>query len=38
MPASGLRTGYKADHLPSGITKTMDMIPDILTGKKGSQK
>lgn len=38
LTAFGLRSGYKADNLPSGITKTMDKIPDFLTGKKGTEK
>lgn len=31
----GLRKGYKADNLPSGLTKVMDKIPDSVTGVKG---
>ena len=34
--AMGLKKGYKADNLPSGITKAMDKIPDSLTGVKGA--
>lgn len=32
----GLKKGYEADNLPSGITKVMDAIPDSITGVKGS--
>jgi len=38
LTAFGLRKGYKADNLPSGVTEVMDSIPNILTGKKGSKK
>lgn len=34
----GLRKGYKKDELPSGITKVMDKIPDVITGVKGEDK
>lgn len=33
----GLTKGYKADNLPSGLRKTMDIFPDSITGKRGSE-
>ena len=36
LAALGLRSGYKADNLPSGITRVMDKAPDTVTGVKGS--
>jgi len=38
LTAFGLRSGYKADNLPKGITEVMDSIPDSITGKKGADK
>lgn len=34
----GLRSGYKSDNLPGGITKVMNKIPDSITGVRGSDK
>lgn len=36
LTALGLRSGYKDNNLPGGITKAMDQIPDSITGVKGS--
>ena len=33
----GLKQGYRANNLPSGITKTMDSLPNTLTGIKGEK-
>jgi len=33
----GLRQGYQSNNLPSGLSKTLDKVPDGLTGKKGSK-
>lgn len=32
----GLRSGYKDNNLPGGLTKAMDKIPDSITGVRGS--
>ena len=36
LTAFGLKQGYQANNLPSGITSVMDNIPDSVTGVKGS--
>lgn len=36
LTALGLRSGYKDDNLPGGLTKVMDKIPDSVTGVRGS--
>lgn len=36
LTMTGLRNGYQANNLPSGITQVMDQIPDKITGVKGS--
>lgn len=33
-----MKSEYKQDVLPSGMTKVMDKIPDSVTGEKGSTK
>lgn len=38
LTALGLRSGYKQDNLPGGITRAMDKMPDEFTGIKGSKK
>ena len=37
LTALGLRSGYKEDNLPGGITKTMDKMSDKITGIRGSE-
>lgn len=34
----GLVDGYKADNLPSGLSKMMDKLPNEVTGIRGSKK
>lgn len=36
LTAFGLRSGYKDNNLPGGLTKLMDKVPDSITGVKGS--
>lgn len=36
LTALGLRSGYKDNNLPGGITKVMDKMPDNITGVRGS--
>ena len=36
LTALGLRSGYKDNNLPGGLTKAMDKIPDTITGVRGS--
>lgn len=36
LTALGLRSGYKDNNLPGGLTKLMDKVPDRISGVKGS--
>ena len=36
LTALGLRSGYKDNNLPGGLTKAMDKMPDSVTGVRGS--
>jgi len=35
LTALGLRSGYKDDNLPGGLTRMLDKIPDNISGVKG---
>lgn len=37
LTALGLRSGYKSNNLPGGLTRLMDKVPDSITGVKGPE-
>jgi hypothetical protein len=38
LTAYGLKKGYQADNLPSGLSDAMDKIPNTITGVRGINK